>query len=143
MGKSNNKNKRPERTPRYTGKNIDPMGDATRMGRFAISLFKDMCHGRFEFNKNIGVFQNPEFINSAIVAVNEKLRENSTYLVALNYTYGASNDLIVAQLIERHTKAIEGWDFIRNTLYMILNTRDISLVYGLINRLPDYKNVIN
>ena len=142
MGKPN-RSKRPERTPRYTGKNIDPMGDATRMGRFAVSLFKDMCHGKFDFNKNISVFQNREFINSAIVEVNNKLRENSTYLIALNYTYGASNDLVVAQLIERHTKAIEGWEFIKNILYMILNSGDISLVYGLLNRLPDYKNVIS
>lgn len=142
---SNNKNRgnRPPRLPRYNGKNIDPMGDTSRMGKFALSLFRDMSRGKFDWNKNAQTFQNKEFVMAAIIEVQERVRENETYLTALNYAYGASSDMLVTRLKDRHMRAIEGWNYILQLLHSIYISQDTSLLLGMINRLPDYRHVLN
>lgn len=137
MAKNNNK-----RTPRYTGKNINPMGDPSRMGKHAVNMLKDMSRKQFDFPRNAPLFQNREFVMSALTEITYKIREQNTILMALNYTYGASNDTLVHQLIEKSTKAVEGWSYAAQILNFILSSGDISWVNALMNKLPDYRYVL-
>ena len=134
--------KRPPKAPHYRGGNVNQMGDINRMGKYAIGIFKDMAKGRAKPYTQYTEFSNIEFLRAAIDEVNLKIREQSIYAFSLKSVYGQVNDIQVRQMIEKHDKAIEAWQFVYGTLVNMLNTGDASMVLGLINRLPDYRYVM-
>lgn len=141
--KYDHSNKRPPRPPMYRGKNVDPMGDPGRMRRHATSLFKDMAHGKAKsIDEYRTLFANAAYLKAAIDEVTKKVYEQNIYNQALNFTYGASTDAVIRQMIDRHHKAHEGWSYILQTLYQIANSNDVTFILGLMNRLPDYKYVL-
>lgn len=130
MGKRN-KNKQPNR---YTGKNIDMMGDVAHMERHALDVFRDMSRGRFNPNL-VTEFLNKDFVRVAIVCAQKEHRKNAIILNALNYSYGTSNDADVIQLINRYISTCRGWEYIISSLYTVFNTSDLGTVYGMAQRL--------
>ena len=141
-GNKNHQDKRPPKPPRYKGKNINPMGDVSRMGKYAINIFKDIAHGKMKGQNGYPEFQNREFLIGAISEVEKKIRENNIYVQALYFTYAESTDSQAQYLLRKHQQAAEGWNYIYNTLFIMLNTGDMGYVSGLMNRLPDFKHVL-
>lgn len=137
------KNDRPAKVPRYKGKNVDPMGDVTRMGQTAIRMFRDIASGRGKPIDKYTEFLNRDFVVAAINEVDRKIREEHILVFALQSTYGNSSDIQIDKMMNDHRKAYEGWCFIRETLGYIMATGDPSFVGALINRLPDYRYVLH
>ena len=133
---------RPPKQPRYTGNKVNPMGDIGRMGKHAIGIFKDMARGKVRHAGEYTEFYNQEFIRGAMDEVVYKIRENSIYQYSLSATYAGTTDPQVISLIKKHTGAIEGWNYIYNALNQLLMTGDTTIVLGLINKLPDYRQVL-
>lgn len=141
MGKNNNGNRQPQKK-RYKGKNVSPMSGVVQMGQHALRLIKNMAFGNFDIQKDGVYFQNQEFLQAAIHEVQEKVKEENIYCTALNFTYGASNDVTVINMINKHKRALDGWNYVLNTLMCILNTGDQTLLAGLLSRLRDYRYVM-
>ena len=138
----NNKQQKKQKPVRYKGKNVDPMGDVSRMGRFGISMIKDIASGRFDFQRNAITFSNTDFVRSTLAEVERKIKEQNIYLTALQYCYGNSTDVDVLRLIDQHIKSKDGWTYVYETLWTIYNTKNVNIVIGMINRLPEYRYVL-
>jgi len=142
-GQANNQqNKRPPKAPRYRGNDVNPMGDIGRMGKYAIGIFKDIAKGKGKPYGAYTEFNNQEFIRGAIDALAEKIREHDIYIYALRTAYHGSNDPQLIAMLNKHTKALEGWTYVYNAMNQMLMTGDTSILLGLINRLPDYRYVL-
>ena len=144
MGKNNNNrrkgNGQQQRPPRYTGKNIDYMGDAGRMKRHAVDVFREMSHGRYNFN-NIAEFNNRDFLYAAIQAAEENMKQSSIISSALNYAYGMSNDPDVVALKNRYISMYNGWMFIRNSMIQFTNTMDFGALMGMARQLSSNRDL--
>lgn len=139
MGKNNNQNNKPKR---YKGKNVHPLSGSMQMGQHAIRLIKNLAFNNFNMETDGVYFQNQDYIMAAIHEVEGKIKEENIYNSALNYAYGASNDITVLRLMNNHKRALDAWNMIYGVLVAILNTGDISLLLGLASRLPDYRYVM-
>ena len=115
MGKNNKNRNGNNRPPKYTGNNVNPLGDPYRMKRHAEETFRDMCRGRYNFN-NISEFMNDDFVNACIKCAEEKIRIQNIYLTALNYTYANSSDQMVTGLKNQHQITLRAWYQIYNTI---------------------------
>lgn len=138
----NNRNQNQPRKQRYKGKNVNPMSGVVQMGQHALRLIKNMAFGNFNMQKDGVYFQNQEFLLAAIHEVENEVKKQNIYCTALNNTYGCSTDVTVIKMINDHKRALDGWNFTLNTLVCILNTRDTSLLVGMLKRLPDYRYVM-
>lgn len=127
---------------RYKGKNVSPTSGPIQMGQYATRKIKDIAFGNFNFEQDAHNFQNKEFLMAAIHEVETKVIEQQVYNTALAYAYGASTDGIVLRMINRHKRALDGWTLVYNTIAGIIQTGDLGLLVGLMNRLPDYKHVL-
>lgn len=136
MGNFNNnkKKKNGNKPPRYTGKNVDYMGDPGRMERHAVDVFRDMSRGKYNFN-NISEFNNRDFIYAAIQAAEKNMKRHDIMRVALDYTYGMSNDPDVIALKNMELSCYNGWCFIRNSMYGFMNTGDFGSLMGMAQHL--------
>lgn len=137
----NNRNNNNNRGPRYTGRNVDPKGDAIRMGRFALGKIRDMANGKFNMN-DAHLFIEDNFVAAANQAIVEKIRENDIYYMALTYTYGATTDSQTLKLINKAWTGKDGWNYALTCVNQIHMTKDLSIINGMLNRLPNYRNVL-
>lgn len=135
----NNRNN--NRGPRYNGKNVDPKGDGIRMGRFAVGKIRDMASGKFNMN-DAHLFIEDNFVASANQAITERIRENDIIYSALSYTYGTTDDVQVLKLINKAWLGKEGWMYALTMINQIHLTQDLSIINGMLNRLPNYRNVL-
>lgn len=148
MGNNNNGKQRqqqqqqPQQKKRYKGKNIHPMSGVVQMGQHAMRLIKNMAFGNFNIEKDGIYFQNQEFLRAALHEVEEEVKKQSIYCAALHYAYGSSTDVTVIELTNQHKRALDAWTYVYNTLLCILNSGDITLLVGLLNRLQDYRYVM-
>ena len=140
---NNQQNRRPPKAPqKYRGNNVDPMGDIGRMGKYAVGIFKDMAKGKIKPVSAYTEFNNKEFIKGAIDEILIKIREHQIYHYSLRAVYNGSTDPQVNAMIGKHAKAIEGWTYLYNSMNNMLMSGDTGILLGLINRLPDYRNVL-
>jgi len=133
----NNNNRKQQK--RYKGKNVHPMSGTAQMGQHALKIIKNMGFGNFNMETDGVYFQNQEFLMAAIQEVQNKVKEENIYNTALAFTYGASDDITVIRMMNNHKRALDGWHMVLGILGSIMNTGDITLLYGLMNRLPDYR----
>lgn len=138
----NHKNNNKKTLKRYKGKNVNPFSGAVQMGQYASRMIKDIAFGNFNYEKDYMMFQNTDFLNAAIHEAEQKVIEQQIYNTALNYTYANSNDATVFRLMNKHKKALDGWMLVYTMLCGILQSGDLGLLVGLMNRLPDYKHVL-
>ena len=134
MGKNNKNRNNNNRAPKYTGNNVNPLGDTYRMKRHAEEVFRDMSRGRYNFN-NISEFMNDDFVNACIKCAEEKIRTQNIYLTALNYTYANSSDPMVTGLKNQHQITLSGWYQIYNTMCGFTFHKDMGTILGLCNSL--------
>lgn len=139
MGKQNNQKQNNQPQKRYKGKNVHPLSGPVQMGQHATRLIKNLAFGNFNMETDGAYFQNQEFLMAAIHEVGERVKKEEIYNVALNYTYGNTNDITVLKMINEHKRALDAWNFVYSTLSMMVSTGDMSLLLTLMNRLPDYK----
>ena len=137
-----NNNQQQKQKKKYRGKNVHPLSGTVQMGQHAIKTIRNIAFGNFDINRDGIYFQNYDYIMAAIHEVEGKIKEENIYNVALNYTYGASNDITVMKLINDHKRALDAWNLVLNILTNIMNTGDITMLYGLANRLTDYRYIM-
>lgn len=135
--RNKNKNKQPQK---YTGKNIDYMGDPGRMERHAVDVFRDMSRGKYNFN-NLVEFENRDFVYAAIKAAEKNYRRHDILRVALSYTYGMSNDPDVVGLMNNEQTCCNGWQYIINSMYAFMNTKDYGALMGMAQQLSSNRNL--
>lgn len=138
--RNKNNNRSQQKPQRYTGKNVDYMGDPGRMERHSIDVFRDMSRGKYNFN-NIVEFQNRDFVMAAIRAAEKNMKRHDILVTALNFTYGSSNDPDVIAMKNQELASYNGWAFIRNSLYAFMNTMDFGALYGLANQLSSNREL--
>ena len=125
---------------RYTGKNVDAMGDPGRMEKHAIDVFRDMSRGKYNFD-NIFEFQNRDFVYAAIRAAEKQHRRHDIIRTALDFAYAASDDVDVISLRNIELTTCSGWQFIINTMYGYMQTGDIASLMGMAQRLSGNRNL--
>lgn len=145
MGKSNNRNNnrggnRGSQPQRYTGKNVDVMGDAGRMERHAIDVFRDMSRGRWNV-QNIYEFQNTDFVWAALKAAERNVRRHDILLTALNYTYPGCSDADVIALKNQEMNIRNGWSYVYSILTGYINSGDIGAIFGMNNQLSTNRDL--
>ena len=126
--------------PRYTGKNVDVMGDPGRMEKHAIDVFRDMSRGKYNFD-NIFEFQNRDFVYAAIRAAEKQHRRHDIIRTALDFAYGASDDVDVISLRNIELTTCNGWLYIVNTMYRYMRTGDITSLMGMAQKLSGNRNL--
>lgn len=145
MGYNNNRNNRgknQQQQKRYRGKNVHPLSGSVQMGQYAVRLIENLAFGNFNMDTDSVYFQNQDFLMAAIHEVENKIKEENIYNTALSYTYGTSTDITVLKLMNNHKRALDAWNLIYSTFVGILHTQDLSLLVGLMSRLPDYRYVM-
>lgn len=133
MGK-NNKRKTNNGQPRYTGKNINYMGDASRMEKHAVDIFREMSRGKYNTN-NLSEFNNRDFVLAAIKACERNIRQQNILVFSLNYTYGTSTDPDVIALKNKNVNILNGWIFVRDSLIRFNNSMDFGGLLGMVQHL--------
>lgn len=140
---SNNKKKRGggnNNPQRYTGKNVNVMGDSGRMEKHAIDVFRDMNRQKYNFD-NIYEFQNRDFVYAAIRAAEKNHRRHGIIRNALDYAYGASDDVDVISLRNIEQTICAGWQYIVNTMYAFMQTGDLGMIVGMAQQLSNNRNL--
>lgn len=137
MGKNKNRNQRPQR---YTGKNVDYLGDPMRMERHAVDIFRDMSRGKYNFN-NLNEFLNHDFVYAAIRAAQKNIKKHEILSTALSYAYGASNDPDVIALRNQENFSLTGWNFIYNGLCSFTHTLDLGGLMGMAQWLANNREI--
>lgn len=140
---SNNKKKRGggnNNPQRYTGKNVNVMGDSGRMEKHAIDVFRDMNRQKYNFD-NIYEFQNRDFVYAAIRAAEKNHRRHDIIRNALDYAYGASDDVDVISLRNIEQTTCAGWQYIVNTMYAFMQTGDLGMIVGMAQQLSNNRNL--
>lgn len=139
MGK-NNKNRNNQKPQRYTGKNVDYLGDPMRMERHAVDVFRDMSRGKYNFN-NLNEFMNQDFVYAAIRAAQKNIRKHQILVNALAYAYGACNDPDVISLRNQENAALTGWTFIVNGLCSFTSSMDLGSLMGMAQWLSNNREI--
>ena len=125
------------------GRPIDPMSNPRTMSREGMRLIRNMANGTFNFYNEGHVFRDTDFCNAVIFEVDKRRMDASIHLVAMQYTYGASTDAHVLNLIHRDRKTLEAYNLIREILNsIVINGGDTTFLHVLENRLPQYKYFI-
>lgn len=142
MGKNDNRknNQTQNKNQRYTGKNIDMMGDAGRMERHAVDVFRDMNRGRWNIN-GLSDFYNRDFVWSALKAAERNIRKHDIYFTALNYTYPNCADSDVIALKNQEMQSLNGWRYIYQVLMGYMNSGDIGAILGMNNQLSTNRDL--
>ena len=125
---------------RYTGKNVNVMGDSGRMEKHAIDVFRDMNRQKYNFD-NIYEFQNRDFVYAAIRAAEKNHRRHDIIRNALDYAYGASDDVDVISLRNIEQTTCAGWQYIVNTMYAFMQTGDLGMIVGMAQQLSNNRNL--
>ena len=141
MGKAN-KNKNNGRPPRYTGKNVDHLGDPLRMERHATDIFRDMSRSRYNIN-NIYEFQNRDFVLASIRVAQQQMRQAQIVLNALLAAYRGPSaaDPDVIALVSRYQMTYNGWYKVYSVTLNYLNTGDLGSIIGLVNVLGNSRDL--
>ena len=145
MGANNKNNFKPQQKSslkRYKGKNVSPFSGAVQMGQYAARLLRNMAFQNFDLEKDGIMFQNRDFLIAAYREAENKVVEQQIYVNGLSYAYACSTDANVIRMINKHKRALDGWNMVYNTIGSILQTGDLGLLAGLMNRLPDYRHVL-
>lgn len=135
-------NKQKQTLKRYKGKNVSPFSGVGQMGQYALRMIKNIAFGNFNYEHDMIMFQNRDFLTALLHEAQNKVIEQQIYCNALNYAYACSTDSMVIRMINKHKRALDAWTLVYNTAGSILQTGDLALIAGLMNRLPDYKHVL-
>lgn len=139
MGKNNRNGKRPQR---YTGKNVDHLGDPLRMERHAVDIFRDMSRSRYNIN-NLSEFQNQDFVMACIRASQQQVRQNQIVLNALRAAYQglSASDPDVIGMTNKFQMLVNGWSKVYTTMYSFYNTGDLGSIIGLVGVLSSSRDL--
>lgn len=134
--------KRPPQPKRYKGKNVSPFSGPTQLYRDTKQVLKNIAFGTFDINKDGHKLQNADWINMAIFTAQKEANKNWVIYTSVELVNPGTTNVDILTIIEDHRKGMQGWCMVAEMLNSYRSTGDIGLIYGLMNRLPDYKYVM-
>jgi hypothetical protein len=120
-------------------KNPDPMSNATTMQRYALKLIKDMAYGNFDLYTQGKVFEDKQFMHSAMVAVYEKLEDLNLVINSIVIANPNSTDVVVNRNLHKYRRAHDAYQIAYTSLYQAALTGNYGHLLVMINKLPPYK----
>lgn len=141
-----NNNRHDNRNNRQRLKRVahpNPAGDVGRMGRFGIKIIRNIARGNFkDFEIDRLNFENPQFVKAVMDEVDLKLVRIGIRLEAVKFAYANSTHPEVKNVIMEEQKNYNAYTILKQILFQIQMTGDISYLNVVGSKLASYKHNI-
>lgn len=130
------------------GENFLNFIDSRSLQLKCLQIFRQMARGQINVQEEGHYFLDPKLLGACIISVGNKkefYEISSAGVAALDEkirSMGQSPDATVAAVLDYHTRASEGYNLINNTLMILNQTRDLSVLLTLVANLSKYRDYI-
>jgi hypothetical protein len=148
MAKKNNNNNFFTQMRSQYGENFLNYLDPKTLQSRSIQIFRQMSRGQIDIEENGRYFLDPKLMEASLIAIDGKviLHSISADGVRLLQDHLRQNNGIVGQDIisvgEHHARAAQGYSMIQAALNYINQSKDLSVLIGLVANLSGYRNYI-
>lgn len=146
MAKNNNNNNYFTQNIQKFGKDFLLYKNAKELEQESNKIFRELARGRVDLEKHGHYFLNQQFLESCIVNAYNKYTYHNISFTGINYFVinqpGAGQDMNIITVLEQHRRSAEAYCIILQTLNTIKSTYDYSYLYGLYDKLKNYRNYL-
>lgn len=130
------------------GENFLNFIDSRSLQIKSLQIFRQMARGQVDVAENGKYFLDERLMQASLIAIEGKIRfhaisgDGVEALQEKLRAKGTPADANIISVGEYHKRSFEGYTLIRNTLLIINQTRDLSVLLTLVSNLSKYRDYI-
>lgn len=130
---------------KQNGENFINLKDARQLKQDSLRIFRDIAKGKIDPEKEGQLLLNPELIEAAILASEEKYLFHQVSRDGVSLLIFTNNNNVsdeVRAVHDFHSKATEGYKLILDCFYNLKYTGNVNHLYAATNLLRKFRNYI-